>query len=275
MTTTVVIVGDIHANSTVAVCPPVFNLDDGGTYRASKAQRWIWRQWLALWAEAAEARERAGGQLVLILNGELADDNYHPTTQLITRNPADMLKLSAAVLAPALELLREGDRVFVLRGTEAHSGQSAHLDETVAHDIGADAADEEGNVFSHWRLKVEIDGVRFNVAHHPAGGGGRVPWTRGNFANQLAARAAFECAMSGEKPPHLLIRGHVHRPADSYDAYPVRAVVLPSWQLTTSYGHRIGGDPLPVGGAIITCDRGRATVAKYYSDWPIEGYARV
>ena len=275
MTTTVVVVGDIHANSTVAVCPPTFNLDDGGTYRASKAQRWIWRQWLALWGEAAAARERAGGPLALIFNGELADDNYHPTTQLITRNPADMLKLSAAVLAPALELLREGDSVFVLRGTEEHSGPSAHLDETIAHDIGATPADEEANVFSHWRLKVNLDGVLFNVAHHPAGGGGRVPWTRGNFANQLAARTAFECVMSGEKPPHLLVRGHVHRPADSYDAYPVRALVLPSWQLTTSYGHRIGGDPLPVGGAIMTCDRGRVEVTKHYSDWPIEGYIRV
>ena len=275
MATTVAIVSDLHCNSTVALCPPTVNLDDGGTYRASKAQRWIWRQWTSYWREVAESRERAGGSLIVVLNGELADDNYHPTTQLVTRNPADMLKLSAAVLTPMLDMLKEGDRVFVTRGTEAHSGPSAHLDETIANDISAAPFDEDANIYSHWRLKMQVDDVRFDIAHHPPGGGGRVPWTRGNFANRLAAMIAFECAERGERPPHFLIRGHVHRPGDSYDAFSVRAMVLPSWQLTTSFGHRIGGDPLPVGGVIVTCDRSRATVVKHYSNWPTEGYARL
>ncbi len=159
-----------------------------------------------------------------------------------------------------------------VRRTEAHSGPSAHLDETIAHDIGATPCDETANTFSHWRLRLSIDGVRLDVAHHPPGGGGRRPWTRGNFAPTLASMAFFEAAERGEKPPHLLVRGHVHRPGDSYDVYPVRALVLPSWQLTTSYGHRIGGDPLPIGGAIVTCDRGKHEVVKRYATWPVEGY---
>ena len=55
---------------------------------------------------------RSGKRLVIVLNGELADNNYHPTSQLVSRNPADMLKLSAEALAPALALLGEGDHVF-------------------------------------------------------------------------------------------------------------------------------------------------------------------
>lgn len=271
MTTIVAVVSDLHCNSTVALSPPLIELDDGGQYKASKAQRWIWRRWLSYWAEVAQRRE--GSRLVIVLNGELADDNHHPTTQLITRNPADMLKLSAEALAPALSLLQEGDSLFVTRGTEAHSGPSAHLDETIAQDIGATGPAEE--IASHWRLRLSIEGVRFDIAHHPPGGDGRLPWTRGNFANRLAAMAVFECASSGERAPHLLVRGHVHRPDDSYDRFAVRALVLPSWQLTTSYGHRIGGDPLPIGGLIVTCDRGRFVVDKLYEAWPVEGYRAI
>ena len=83
----------------------------------------------------------------------------------------------------------------------------------------------------------------------------------------------FEAAERGERPPHLLIRGHVHRPGDSYDAYPVRALILPSWQLSTSYGYRIGGGTLPIGGAYVVCDgRGGFEVVKRFTEWPIATY---
>lgn len=267
MGTVLAVVSDLHVNSTVALCTPQFTLDDGGTYRASRQQRWIWARWVAFWQTVAERRQ--GQRLVIVLNGETADDNYHPTTQLVTRNPADMIRLSAEVLAPALSLLGDGDRVYVLRGTEAHTGPGSWLDEKIAQDIGATG---DGATASHYRLRVSVEGVRLDVAHHPPGGGGRLPWTRGNFANRLAAMAVFDAAEQDTRAPHVLIRGHVHRPEDSYDRYGTRALVLPAWQLQTAYGHRIGGDPLPVGGVILTCDGGRVAVEKHYWNWPVEKY---
>lgn len=267
MTALVAIVGDIHANSTTAVCPPRVPLDDGGEYVASKAQRWIWRQWKTFWQTVAERRAEIDGPLVVILNGEVADNNSHMTTQLVTRNPADILRVAVATLQPMLEL---DPVIYVTRGTEAHSGASGAMDEMVANDIGAQAADDD--MFSFWRLRVKIDGVRLDVAHHPPGGGGRRPWTRQNFANALAAMAFYDSCEAGIDPPHLYVRGHVHRPVDSYDSSPVRALILPSWQLTTAYGHRIGGDVLPVGGALVVCDRGQYEVSKHYYRWPVERY---
>jgi hypothetical protein len=64
----------------------------------------------------------------------------------------------------------------------------------MAQDIGATGS---GDTASLSRLRLAIDGVRFDVAHHPPGGGGRLPWTRGTFANRLAAMRVFECAESG------------------------------------------------------------------------------
>ena len=268
----VAIAGDIHSNSTVAVCPPRVALDDGGEYVASKPQRWLWRQWLLFWGDVFGRRQELDCPLYVILNGELADDNYHPTTQLITRNPADQMKLALQVLEPMTARLSDGDRLFVTRGTEAHSGPSAAMDEALARDLGATGQEVDGPA-SWWQLRAELGGVRFDVAHHPPGGGGRRPWTRSSFAAGLAAMSFFEAAERGERPPQLLIRGHVHRPGDSYDAYPTRALILPSWQLSTSYGYRIGGGTLPVGGAYVVCDgRGGFEVVKRFTEWPIATY---
>jgi len=268
--TIVAIVSDIHANSTVAVCPPRVRLDDGGDYVASREQRWIWRHWRDYWQAVAQRRE--GHRLIVILNGETVDNNYHPTTQLVTRNPADILRLGIETLQPMLDIIQDGDGIYVTRGTEAHGGQSSHLDETVANDIGA--VQSTPDIYSHWQLRLDVEGVRFDVAHHPPGGGGRVPWTRGNFANRLAAAAMFDAMEAEERPPHLYVRGHVHRHDDSYDRFATRAIVTPSWQLTTSYGHRIGGGVLPIGGIIVTCDRGNYTLSKHYHRWPTGGYKR-
>ena len=82
----------------------------------------------------------------------------------------------------------------------------------------------------------------------------------------------YEAVERNEKPPHLYVRGHVHRPGDSYDIAPVRALILPSWQHTTSYGYRIGGGDLPIGGVIVTCSDGRYTVDKLYYNWPRRPY---
>lgn len=247
--------------------PPVVQLDDGGRYESSPQQRWLWREWVKCWGAVEYARERHAARLVVILNGELADNNHHHTTQLVTRNPEDQLKIAIETLAPMTRLLRDGDRLFVTRGTEAHSGVSSHMDETLARELGATAQAEDGPA-SWWRLRAEFEGVRFDVSHHPPGGGGRAPWTRANYAPKLAAMAWWQYAERGERPPHFAVYGHVHRPADSYDQYQVRALVLPSWQLMTSYGYRIGGDPLPVGLAWVVCRDGEAIeVVKRYSTW--------
>jgi hypothetical protein len=276
----VALVGDLHINSTVALSPPVVNLDDGGTYRASSQQRWIWRHWLDFWTEVKERRDAHGARLVIIINGETGDNNHHPTGQLVTRNPADIQRMVAQALEPATSLMREGDRLFITRGTEAHTGLSSALDEATAHDLGAvpsvlknPGKSNEVRVNSWWRLRAEFSGVRFDVSHHPPGGGGRRPWTRANFPMTLAAMADWE-NRNDKHPPHLRIYGHVHAPGDSYDAFRTRVIINPSWQLTTAYGHRLGGGILPIGGAYVICDNGRYEVVKRYHDWPIEGYWR-
>lgn len=275
MTTTLVVLSDIHANSTAAVCPPSVNLHEGGTYRHSKRQRWIWGQWLEFRDRVGEARERAGGRLIYLFNGELADDNYHDRFGLISPNPHTQMSNAVATLMPFLELMRDGDEIFVTRGTEAHSGRSAWMDERIAQDIGATPSLVKGDetVYSHWWLKVNIDGVLVEAAHHPPMGPGRRPWSRANAATTLAFMRWSEYAERGLKPPHLSYFGHFHYPDDSYDKYRTRAILLPSWQLSTPFVRRLGGTfPPPVGGSIAICDRGEVEPVMHKYEWQVSGF---
>lgn len=259
------VAGDLHTNSTVALGRPSFLLDDGGQYRASPVQRWIWRQWLAFWAAVAERKEQTGYPVLAVLNGELADDNKHATTQLVTRNHADQVRHAISVLEPCLAV---ADHIVVTRGTEAHSGQNASMDELIAEDIGA-APDRQGNR-AMWRFRARLAGVDVLIAHHPQGGGGARSWTRDNAANMAAADVMLSHYDAGEKPPDLVITGHIHKPLDSYDTHPTRVVGLPSWQLCTAFGHRIGAGVkpfLPIGGAVFVLAGGDYTVEKHYSQW--------
>ncbi len=55
MATTLAVIADTHINSTVGLVRPQINLDDGGTYKASRAQRRLWDYWLEYWRSAPKA----------------------------------------------------------------------------------------------------------------------------------------------------------------------------------------------------------------------------
>jgi len=262
----VAVAGDFHINSTTALCPPYFDLDDGGSYRASKQQRWIYKQFCAYWDSVKAAKAIHGYPVVAILNGELADDLNHRSTQLITKNPDDMLRLSVATLAPMLAV---ADHIICLRGTEAHAGVSSHIDEAIARDIGA--IPDEDDHHARWLFRGEIAGVTFHICHHPAMGHARA-WTRGGDANRKAAQVIFEYVEMGVQPPDLAVFGHTHKPVDSGDNFSTRVIVLPSWQLSNAFGHKLGGGWLPIGAAYFVCKDGEYEGHKRFTRWPIKSW---
>lgn len=259
--------GDMHTNSRVALMPPSVRLDDGDTVKASPLQRFIWRHWLFYWSRVQAIKERWPGVPVWgVCLGELADDNYHKTSQLVTMNPADQLKIALEVMDRPRAML---DELVVLRGTEAHVGLSGHMDETIARELGALQHGDNSSTH-HWI--ADFGGWTLDAAHHPGTGHAR-PWTRGGDANRLAAMVKDDYIENDMLPPRLVLRGHNHKPSDSADNHMTRAVILPSWQLTNAYGYRLGSImPLPIGGAIVTVyDRKTpADVEKVYSRWPVK-----
>ncbi len=263
-----VFAGDFHCGSSLGLQPPVVRLDDGQVLRHSRFQAFIWRCWTAFWKEIAEEKERRGAAVVFFANGELCDNNWHKTAQMSSRNLADLMKLALQAFVPAR---RVADDIIVLRGTEAHSGSGGALDELMGERLGA-LQDGEGN-WSRYGFYGELGGVYLDVCHHPGHNAMR-PWTHGGHVNRLAADLMHQY-WGMPCPPQLAVRGHVHTAADSGDNFPLRAVILPSWKLSSrdAWGARFGGRGiLPIGGAWAVCTNGTYELHKRIWSWPIEEY---
>lgn len=249
----VVVASDLHTGSTVGLSPPYVQLDDGGTHKASKLQRWFWRNWLDTWAFYKELKEKEQLPLVFVLNGDAADGDHHDTPQVITRNKATQLRIAVKTLEPTFDVV---DKFFIMRGTESHVGKSAWIEEILAEDIGAEKCSDE--MHSWWHLYANFGGVTFDIKHHPEAGSGR-PWTAANPANTIAYMVSSKYALDGKKPPDVAVRAHRHTFMDNGTTYKTRVFQTPPWQFSTAFVHRIGmgGDPPVCGSIYFVCRDGR------------------
>ena len=263
-TTLIAVTSDQHCGSTVAVCPPQIELDDGGFYGASKSQLWLWQCWRDFWERAERIREREKAKLFGVFNGDFTDGDHHGTTQILSGNPTAQADVVNACMAVPLEL--GPDALFFVRGTEVHVGKSACFEERIADGLRRDGrpvhGDPQTGTSSWWHLRMEIERVRLDFAHH--GRMGQRPWTKSNIINNLAAEIFYEHAARGEPHPHLAVRSHLHRFGDTYKAHPVRVIQTPAWQLHTAFVHRIAPDSLAdIGGVLILIKDGFAEVQEH------------
>lgn len=249
------IIADMHVNSTVALCQPSVQLDDGGSYHMSKTQRWIWDNWQDMIEQVTRMRQ---GRLITVFNGDVCEaDAKRRSLQTISRNPATIKAHAADIIDPVAKM---SDKVYFTRGTPAHSGKSSHYEESLAKDFSAVKEPSTG-ASSWYHLPLEVDGVRFDIAHEASMSG--LPWNVKTSATRYAARVLFQYAEQGRVPPHLAIRSHVHRWADSYDDYPVRAIFTGCWSAATEYINRLNAGALgQLGAMVILCDKGEYEVRK-------------
>lgn len=258
------ITSDLHAGSTVALCPPEIDLDDGGAYKASRVQQWMWQSWADFWAKVQTVRREADADLYTLFNGDLVDGNHHGTTQILSGNPnAQAAVVNACIQVP---LSLKPEKIWVIRGTDAHVGQSACSEERIADGLRRDKRPIVTETYtksaSHWHARAEIHGWRFDFAHH--GRVGTRPWTKPNVVINLAAEIFIEHAIedfdANREPtaPHIAIRSHMHQFVDTGNAHRTRVIQTPAWQLATSFINRIAPGKLgEVGGIIVTIEPDR------------------
>ena len=238
-------ISDLHINSTVALAPPAVHLDDGGTYHASRGQRWLWE----CWTDFSLRVKALPGRKVLLICGDLGElDVKRRSNQLITVNKATIQAITLDTLAPLVDAV---DSLIVIRGTMAHTGKSQWLEESIARQYDHAVHDKRCDNASWYHFQGEIGGVRIDAAHHASMGS--LPWTGPNAANKLAARAMWAYSVDyKQQPPDYVYRAHNHRYADSGSNYECRAILLPCWSLITEFGFRMGHelDLADIGGVI-------------------------
>ena len=255
----VAVAADLHAGSTVALCPERVDLDDAGVYLASKAQRWLLRCWHDAWQHVAGIVEERGARLYAVINGDLTEGIHHGGEQLVTSNTTYQQNIAIQILEP---VARAADRLFIVRGSSAHAGGAGRLEEKVAQDLGA-VKDDVLGTHSWWHLPLIAQGVRIDIQHHPVTSGRR-PWTEQAAAAREASIIASRYTASDSKVPAVAIRSHVHYFADSGIGCRPRTFFTRPWKLTDAYGHRLGTgrSVVPPGLLVLVCHNGQVVAVE-------------
>lgn len=232
------VTSDPHAGSTVSPCPPEgVEMDDSGKYLPSVLQSWQWDCWVDFhgWLDGIVQQHKA--RLHYVLNGDLVEGDHHNSSQIISRNP-DAQKYVADRLFGIVTDLKPA-RLFVVRGTEAHTGSSGSVEESLAKQLGAER-DPVTHRWSRWHLRHRIHGRLVDCQHHGRAGGRK--WTELNNLNGQAWDLLLEHQTAGWPVPDLAIRSHTHQMGDSgtgTSACPLRLLYTPPWQLKTAHAHKV------------------------------------
>jgi hypothetical protein len=256
----VVVVSDLHTNSTVGLLPAHTILDDGLSVGLGKPQLWVYQKWTDFWDYVYDLKNQIGATVVTIANGELADNLQYRTTQLVTLNTADILSMVESVWTNAREIT---DHLIVTRGTAAHSGPSACLDELAAKALEAEPFErhESRSIHSWWHFDGIIGGLNIQAAHHPQTAG-RLPHTMQAAVMRQSFMIELQCTRSNRPIPDVAIRSHIHYAADSGIYTRPRTFYTWGWQLTPEFGHRLGTAQYarPIGGLILVIRDGKLTI---------------
>lgn len=227
----VVPVGDLHVGSSVALCPKDgVRLEDGGMYLPNMSQKWLHERWQEL-VDQVKTFKRRRKHIIVIFLGEFIDGRHHETTQLLSQSPEIQATAAVETFLPMANLANE---LYVLRGTEAHSGKGAASDFSIGRELGA-VRDPSTGQSAWYKLRLDVLGTHFDVAHHISAGGDDIR----SYGNAIRREMA---AMLMERPhTNIVLRGHVHKYSDTGDAFGPKkwGAVIPAWQMQTSFVHRI------------------------------------
>jgi len=254
----VVLEGDQHVNALgTGLCPPVVVRDDGSNHRPGKTVKAIYRARLQAWKYVAELKARHKAILYAVLGGDAGDYNGYDRASLISQMKTTIYDMMVEVFAPVAEV---ADHLFVIRGTTSHGGVRNELDEWLADDLGAEPDPETGSD-SWWHLPLEIEGVTFDLMHHPQTAA-RYEHTWPAAAARHAMLIRYKYLGQGEMPPDVAVRFHTHHYQPGLWGYKPFFAYAPGWQLCTPYGYRLGHGALvePVGLLIYICEAGQVTL---------------
>ena len=219
-------------------------MDNGGMYYPSALQRQVWRWWQEFW-DSWVPEVCHGEPYAVLVNGDAVDGDHHHSTTQISHNLADQEELAFKILNPIAQ--RCPGRFFMVRGTEAHVGQSGVDEQRLAKRLGLPRAMDEA-----W---IRVGKGLVHALHHIGTTGSQAYESTAVCKELIEAYA--EAGRWRRKPPDVVIRSHRHRhmevrlPTDL--GYGI-SLVTAAWQLKTPFAFRIPGarQAMPqIGGSVI------------------------
>lgn len=228
----ILLIGDIHAGSTVAPWPEGAPLsDDAGTWHPGKAQRWLNRSWQTMIEEC----RHEGPFDVIIEMGDVIDGDNPRSGQRVTNRLDYQAGAAVELLSPVRDLTK---RFYMVRGTEWHVGKMSQWCTHVAEQLDATAMpNNAGRIWPELFLEIET-GV-LHALHHISSSSNPMYEATALTKELIALRADLQRAWGQSAAPdvRVIVRAHRHRFFAIEDSAGWRALTIPPWQLKTSYAY--------------------------------------
>lgn len=226
----IIVVNDTHCGCQMGLIPrDGVVVDGGGAYYPSPMQQKLWTWWEVFWGEWVP-RVTKREPYAVVVNGDPLEGNHHGAVSQITHNLKDQGEIAYQCFKPIAKKAEGG--FYMLRGTEAHGGQSGADEEELAKRLGA-ISDRDGR-HARWELWKRLGPYLCHFTHHVG---------TGPTALLNEVRLAFmDAGLMGLKPPNVVVRGHQHyfmeERVSSKNGYCI-GVVVPGWQLKTPHSYRL------------------------------------
>jgi len=248
-----IVVSDLHCGCQVGLCPPKVRLDGGGYYKQNAVQVALWHWWNEFWNEWVPYVTK-GEPFAVVINGDTTDGHHHNSKTQITSNFSDQENIAYNVLSPIVE--KAGGQFWIVRGTEAHVGQSAENEERLARRLGA--VPNEWGRHSHFEVWARVGHGLVHLAHH-IGTTGRAAYETSALMAELM-EMFVESSKWRDEPPDVVVRSHRHRHIEvrvpTANTYGI-CFTTPGWQGKTPFVFKIPGGRVTrpqFGGALIRCN---------------------
>lgn len=244
-TNNLVVFSDTHIGCRLGLINPNgTKLDDGGTYIPSKFQLKMWDMWYEFWEDWVP-KTCQNEPYDVVFNGDALDGVHHNSTTQISHNLEDQKRMALNIFNVVVD---KAEHYYHIRGTEAHVGQSAYAEESLARELGAIPNEEEQYArFDLWKAvgtQVKNPGL-VHLLHHIG--------TTGSQSYEVTAvhkeltESFIEAGRWGHQPPDVIVRSHRHRHCETKITTArgtARAVVTPAWQGKTPFVWKIPGGRL-------------------------------
>lgn len=186
---------------------------------------------------AEEVRNaRRGKKVKLVHNGDAIDGDHHHSGDVCTLNPLEQADIHVELMQEFQKRIdwQAGDELYYTRGTQTHVNE---MENYIGRELNAVP---DGEFFVWDLLEMETNGVLSWFVHHgPRRGEGA---NEGNTVRSWLRNIYFEALKDHRRVPDIVYTGHVHDPTYSNYVYRDRmefrvmhGVILPSWQLKTTY----------------------------------------
>jgi hypothetical protein len=257
--TVLVVSADKHSGSTMGLIPDEpLQLHDGGTYNPSPLQKILWKQYNECLDFIKAERKRS--RLIWVENGDVCEGIHHQTTQIVCSRVETHENIASDILDYTFRKLKftDGDRAYMVAGTEAHAASGNQSENRVATDLECftpQYTETSGkNARFVWdKLLIKINGVLFDITHHGSSVGQRA-WTTENGMYNRVKSFYFETLNDGREMPRYWVRSHLHQFVQAtYDGKrgSITGVVTPSFQFKTGFGLKVAGDRLSDIGLVV------------------------